>query len=408
MLIEAAPPIINNRYLLQEKIGQGGMGVVYRAVDRLNQQIVALKRVTIPTEKLEFASLGDSKNFRLALAQEFKVLASLRHPNIISVLDYGFDAEKQPFFTMDLLGDSQTIIQAGRGLSQVAQAELLVQVLQALAYLHRRGIIHRDLKPDNVLVVDGQVKVLDFGIAIEHQQIEDDGEMFIGTLAYMSPEVLGGAAASKTSDLYAVGVMAYELFVGRHPFKKGKPTEYMMVDILGGVKDLDSLDLDERTIAVLERLMARNASERFANAEDVINIYAEATQQQARYETEAIRESFLQAASFIGRQREFSELSDALTQALSGNGAVWLVGGESGVGKSRLLEELRTQALIQGMLALRGQAVAEGGLTYQVWRQPLRYLCLQTALSDLDSQVLKGLIPDIGALLNYEVRDAPS
>jgi hypothetical protein len=407
MLTDAPPKIINNRYLLQEKIGQGGMGIVYRAVDRLTQQNVALKRVTVPAEKLEFASSSSSKNFRLALAQEFKVLASLRHPNIISVLDYGFDSEKQPFFTMDLLVNSQTIIEAGRDQSQIAQAQLLVQVLQALAYLHRRGMIHRDLKPDNVLVVDGRVKVLDFGLAVAHREINKDDEQISGTLAYMAPELFMGEGASRASDLYAVGLMAYELFVGQHPFKLGKSYELMIRDIVAGVQNIRSLSLDERILAVLEKLTARNPLERFSDAEDVIHVYAQATQQQSIHETEEIRESFLQAASFIGRDQEFRKLSATLTQALSGKGALWLVGGESGVGKSRLLEELRTQALIRGMLTLRGQAVAEGGLAYQVWRQPLRYLCLQTELSDLDSQVLKGLVPDIGVLLNKEVPDAP-
>ena len=384
------------------------MGIVYRATDRLTQQSVALKRVTVPAEKLEFASLGDSTNFRRALAQEFSVLASLRHPHIISVLDYGFDSQKQPFFTMDWLENSQTIIAAGRGQQQLEQAELLVQVLQALAYLHRRGIIHRDLKPDNVLVVDGQVKVLDFGIAIARQQAGENSDVLTGTITYMAPELFMGEAPSQASDLYAVGVMAYELFVGRHPFRLENISELKLIrDILEGVQGLGSLPLDKRILFVLEKLLARKPSERFSDAEDVIRVYAEATGQQARYETDEIRESFLQAASFVGRDQEFGELSGTLSQALLGNGAVWLVGGESGVGKSRLLEELRTQALIQGMLALRGQAVAEGGLPYQVWRQPLRYLCLQTDLSDLEIQVLKGLIPDIGALLGKDVPDAP-
>src|SRR5688572_9723691 len=106
--------VINNRYILQTMIGQGGMGTVYRATDRLNGQTVALKHVTIPDEQLEFATLNTGSNTRLALAQEFKVLASLRHPNIISVLDYGFDAEQQPFFTMDLLEKGRSLYGAAK------------------------------------------------------------------------------------------------------------------------------------------------------------------------------------------------------------------------------------------------------------------------------------------------------
>ena len=113
--------LIGNRYRLQSKLGEGGMGVVYSAFDRLTSETVALKRVTVPDEKLLFASrasVGESGNVRLALAQEFKMLASLRHPNIINVLDYGFDVDRQPYFTMDLLEGAQTILDAGQSQSE--------------------------------------------------------------------------------------------------------------------------------------------------------------------------------------------------------------------------------------------------------------------------------------------------
>ena len=90
---------IGKRYILHDQLGEGGMGVVYRATDRLTGRDVALKRVTTPTEELMFQSRADTEDLNLALAKEFKVLATLRHPNIISVLDYGFDEERNPFFT---------------------------------------------------------------------------------------------------------------------------------------------------------------------------------------------------------------------------------------------------------------------------------------------------------------------
>src|SRR5579859_570685 len=179
--------VIAQRYRLLDEIGSGGMGVVYRAVDRLVGETVALKQVVIRPDFLLFASRADDSNdVRLALAHEFKTLASLRHPNIVSVLDYGFDAERQPFFTMSLLNSAQTIHQAGRNQTATVQFGLLTQFLQALVYLHRRGILHRDLKPANIMVSDGQVKVLDFGLAVAR----GEGKGLSGTLAYMAPEVL--------------------------------------------------------------------------------------------------------------------------------------------------------------------------------------------------------------------------
>jgi serine/threonine protein kinase len=148
--------LLGGRYQVLNHLGSGGMGAVYRALDRLSGRVVTLKRlrVTAPAS----SSRSSSGDRRLELAREFSLLASLRHPNIISVLDYGFDTDRMPFFTMDLEENAVTIVDAGRGRPLLVQVDLLVQTLRALAYLHRHGILHRDLKPENVVVVDGQVK----------------------------------------------------------------------------------------------------------------------------------------------------------------------------------------------------------------------------------------------------------
>src|SRR5262245_25672679 len=206
--------LFGKRYVLQALLGEGGMGAVYQAFDRLTGTSVALKRVLAPTEQLSFNSRSEAVDPRMALAQEFQVLASLRHPNIISVLDYGFDDQRQPYFTMDLLGGAKTILRAGQGKPITSRVNLLIQTLQALAYLHRRGIVHRDLKPGNVLVSGGQAKVLDFGLSVDMGQASG----VVGTLAYMAPEVLNGEPASTASDLYSIGVIAYELLSGHRLF----------------------------------------------------------------------------------------------------------------------------------------------------------------------------------------------
>ncbi|KAB2860075.1 MAG: serine/threonine protein kinase, partial [Anaerolineae bacterium] len=161
--------LLGNRYQLHEKLGEGGMGAVYRATDRLTGQAVALKRVLIPTGGTSPET--DSSRLRLSLAREFQTLASLRHPNVIGVEDYGFDTNQQPYFTMTLLEKPQTILEVGAKASLDQKIDLLIQLLQAMAYLHRRGILHRDLKPANVLVEDGEtVRVLDFGLATAQVQ----------------------------------------------------------------------------------------------------------------------------------------------------------------------------------------------------------------------------------------------
>lgn len=489
--VEQSMGIVGRRYQLVGQLGQGGMGAVYRAVDRLTGQTVALKRVVAPSDTLQFDSQPhtDTINMRLALAQEFRVLASLRHPHIIDVLDYGFDEEGQPYFTMRLLEGSINLLKAGQGKFLPERVELLIQMLQALAYLHRRGIIHRDLKPGNVMVVEDSVKVLDFGLAMARGVKTEENEEVAGTLAYIAPEVLQGLPAEEPADLYAVGVIAYQIFTGRHPFNTSNlgqlindvlmsspdlsPLESLTKDMLTAAipverddepeettaaagydktlvgdelteiehaPDYDPMDMpttaldsyrteaipelpadvmetyaaagrkeddDLSLAAIINRLMIKDPLRRYRDAYDVIDDLSAAMGQTAPEESAAIRESFLQAAEFVGREQELAMLESALADAMKGRGSSWLVGGESGMGKSRLLEELRVRALVQGMLVLRGRAVSGGGLSYQLWRDPMRWMVLMTEdMDDLDAGILKDVVTDIDQLLGRSVPDA--
>ncbi len=432
--------LLGNRYQLHEKLGEGGMGAVYRATDRLTGQSVALKRVLIPIG----GSLpdSDSSRLRLSLAREFQTLASLRHPNVIGVEDYGFDTNQQPYFTMTLLEKPQTILEVGAKADLEQKIDLLIQLLQAMAYLHRRGILHRDLKPANVLVEDGEtVRVLDFGLATAQEQ--QAGEGVEGTVTYMAPEVISRAGASKAADLYAIGVMAYELFTGRYPFDatninklirsvfytepdlntitnltadqlaslKTRSTKFednVVGDIHVQFTDQQHAEMPSQDLAaIVGKLMAKDPKARYQNAQDVINELYQVIGQPIYEESQAVRESFLQAASFVGRDEELGMLSASLLNAIEGHGGAWLVGGESGVGKSRLLDELRIQSLVDGAMVIRGQAVAEGGLPYQLWHDPIRRLVLSTELSDIEAGVLKEILPDISSLIGREIPAAP-
>jgi eukaryotic-like serine/threonine-protein kinase len=383
---------LGHRYELIAPIGEGGMGVVYRALDRLNGEILALKRVAVAKKDLRFASFSTEADITMALAREFRTLASLRHPNIISVLDYGFDADQSPFFTMTLLEDARDLLRTRS--DTATRIDLFLQILQALSYLHRHGILHRDLKPANVLIDGtGRVKVLDFGLAVQ-QKAQEHTERISGTLAYLAPEIVAGnATASIASDLYAAGVIGYELLTGKYPYRGGTVPQ-MLTSILEDVPDITLLPEDIRP--VFARLLDKKPDARYPNAATVIQAIYLARQIAPPPEDVATRESFLQAAPFIGRKAELTKLRAALDQAVEGRGSAWLIGGESGVGKSRLVDELRIYGLTAGALVLRGAAPADDPA--QLWREPLRRLLLSARITPDEATILKTIVPDVEQL----------
>ncbi len=393
--------LVGGRYRIDSMLGRGGMGTVYRADDLLGG-VVALKRLHASVEEVtrdETSTAGQtstvSGKVAISLAHEFRTLSSLRHPNVISVLDYGFDAQHRPYLTMELLEQAQTLAQMARDKPYPARLQLLTQVLQALVYLHRRGVIHRDLKPANVLVVNEQVKVLDFGISLARGDWRSNNlSPTAGTPGYVAPELFQGEAPSQASDLYSFGLMAAQL-LSCHPLTERNPRVL-----------LASIDKPAVT-RVLRRLLDPKPWVRYSSAEEVIDALREATGQPLVTETAATRESFLQAARYVGREEERKRLVHSLDEALAGRGGAWLIGGESGIGKSRFIELIRAQAQVKGALVLRGQAVNTGGSPYEDWRPVLRWLVLLVPVNDLEAGVLKPLIPDIDSLLRRPVPDAP-
>ncbi len=379
------------------------MGVVYQALDQFTGETIALKRLFNDSSLEEGAVSDTGANMRLLMAREFQASASLRHPNIIRVRDYGFDTNRHPYFTMELLPNAQTILQAGTGQPEQVKVDLFLQLLQALAYLHRHNISHRDLKPANVLVDDGQVKVLDFGLSA---LVGEGDNRISGSLAYLAPEVLENIPAGIASDLYAAGMIAYELFTGHHAFDTTQLSP--LIDaILYKIPSFDLTVIPPPIAKILKCLLAKSPSERFATSSDVIYALGEAVGQPLPQETQEIRESFLQAAQFVGREEELAQFGQALDEAIAGRGSTWLIGGESGVGKTRLINEVQIRALVQGFLVLHGQAVSEAGSPYQLWREIARRLAVLVETDTFQAGVLKPIVPDIETLLGKTVPDVP-
>ena len=386
------------QYKIEREIGLGTMGVVYRAIDRLNQQAVAIKCLR-PNAQF------NATEVRQALAHEFEVMASINHPYILRVHDYGFFTPKEPYLVLDYLPDVEHIVLASQEQSWRDQLEFAIQLLEALAYLHRRGILHHDLKPANVLVSEGRIQVSDFGLSTV---IEDDvSKPKGGTIAYMAPEVLLKQAHTQQSELYSAGLIMYEMLSGTYPFRRS-PLITMVSDILSKEPDFLALGLPRTIAAILQKLVYRDPLERYQTARGAIDDLQDALEIAPQLaNVSLIRESYLQAAAFVGRTSEMAQLHQAFTDVQQRPSQLWLIGGESGVGKSRMVDEFRIQVVAQGGQVLRGQAISGGGLPYQLWREPVRHLLLSQTVTDLQASVLKEIIPDIDDILGRFIFKVP-
>ncbi len=385
---------MGNRYSLLKRIGEGGMGTVFEAEDRLSGQMVALKCLKLRTEH----DYTDTYQ-RQQLAREFQILAGLRHPHIISVLDFGYGSDWQPYFTMPLLQGARNILEVAAERMLYGKVRLLIETLQALSYLHRHGILHLDLKPSNILVEpNGRVRVLDFGIATEVAHKPDTG----GTLEYMSPEMLNGEAVSPASDLYALGVITYQIFARRHPFAANGIAQ-LIYKVLTEPPDVELMDAPPAIRQIALRLLAKTPEARYADAHEAMLAFYEAMQMQPN-EPRFLRESVLQSPKFVGREEELRTFDQALEAALQGRGSAWLISGESGVGKSRLLDELRIRTLVKGVMVLHGQYLEGVGGLYSAWRSVLRQLLLFAPIDDDEALMLKAIIPDLARLIGRTVQ----
>ncbi len=444
--------LVHHRYILKDKLGAGSMGAVYLAHDRLSGDLIALKRVHPSTAADDLIDPVLSTQVKLSLTHEFEILASLRHPNVIKVLDYGIDEVGAPFFTMEYLQNAVTLHEAGRNRSFRDRIRLLMQVFEALKYLRRRGVIHRDLKPENIMVApNDHVKVVDFGLALDQPKYEESG--MTGTIAYMAPELLQGQPPSFASDMYSLGVITYELLTGQRLFGENKIFQLMrdilersfdpqpLIDVIeahsmeeyGLFDPAQTLILNKSTadavqditpnhdsvtssiyplVNLIASLVDKNPARRLENPDHILTTLYDTIGEPAPPQSADTRESYLQAASFVGREVEQKRLLDALTRASAGlGGSLWLISGESGVGKSRLLRELHSQALVHGALVLTGEARRDTGQPLQIWREPLRHLLLEVEVSDEDAAALRQLVPDIERILDRPVppavQDAP-
>ena len=211
---------IDARYVIEKRIARGGMATVYRARDTRLDRPVALK--------IMYPHLAESADFVARFRREARAAAKLTHPGVVAVYDQG-SAQGSSYLVMELIkGPNLRTYLRSQGCLTVGEAlKITKEILQALAAAHRSGLIHRDVKPENVLLPEtGQVKVADFGLARAASEVTaaTTGSI-LGTVAYLSPETVSGTAADSRVDVYATGIMLFELLAGVPPFSGDSPIQ---------------------------------------------------------------------------------------------------------------------------------------------------------------------------------------
>lgn len=271
--------VIDGRFEIEALLGTGAVGSVYRAQERAENRVVALKIWNTPAH---------NDQTRGRFMREAKALQTLRHPNIVDVYRYGV-SDVLPYVAMEFL-DGRTVdalLSKGEPLDAALAFDVMTQVLKALAYAHDHGVVHRDLKPDNVVLVQGPrgqplVKLLDYGLA-KFMSPDDDPVrgraltvtgMVMGTPLYMAPEQAAGKRIDARVDVYAAGCLLFEMLTGQPPYAGETNAELIRLHMTAEIPRLHGARLDSLATGavqgVIDRALAKQPEARFAHAGEML------------------------------------------------------------------------------------------------------------------------------------------
>jgi len=257
-------------YEIVSELGRGGMGVVYKGYEPALTRYVAIKELS--------PALAHDQTLVERFLREARSMASLNDPHIIQIYLIGQD-NNQPFFVMEFVdGESLSAVIKREGRLQVADAlKILHQSAKGLSVAHERGVIHRDIKPGNLMLNQrGQIKIADFGIALANHdfnsKLTGTGE-FVGTPGYLSPEVCLGKMVDQRSDIFALGIVLFEMLTGRTPFSDESPLKLMLDVVQSQIPDVRELnaDVDVEVAAILSRMLEKDPNDRYQSTEALID-----------------------------------------------------------------------------------------------------------------------------------------
>ena len=269
--------LIDNRYLLQRLIASGGMATIYAGIDTRLDRPVAVK--------IMHAHLANDEAFVSRFIKEAKATAALSHPNIVSIQDQGWNEGGPPavFLVMELVEGStlRDFLNQQGAVSIEQMFQLMTPVISALAAAHKIGIIHRDIKPENILISkDGRVKVADFGLARNMaigQTMTVESSVVLGSVSYLSPEQVQRGVADARSDIYAVGIVLFEMLTGGKPYEGETPIQIAYRHVNDRIPTLQSIksDIPITISELVHAATAPNPDHRPKDAEELLNKFRE-------------------------------------------------------------------------------------------------------------------------------------
>jgi DNA-binding SARP family transcriptional activator/predicted ATPase len=362
--------VLQDRYRLDTELGRGGFSVVYRARDLLLERDVALKVLS---------AQGLDAEGRARLLGEARAAAGLNHPNIVTVYDVGGLGIDEGFGYVVLEMVDGESLHNRRSSSMNEVISVARQVCMALEQAHAHGIVHRDLKPENVLMTpEGTAKLMDFGLARSAASRVTAEGMIVGTVYYIAPEQALGGDLDGRADLYALGVMLYELTTGQLPFAGDDPlaviSQHLHTPALP--PRMHNPEIPAGLDSLIVRLLSKKAKDRPASATDVLEMLERMDRppEAARSDTPAmqidsplLREHKpvdVHRPLFVARDRELALLDGHLDAALAGRGRVVFVTGGAGRGKTSLMQEVarRAQERSAGLIVAGGNCNAHTGI----------------------------------------------
>ena len=308
--------VLGNRYEIIRKVGDGGMAFVYEAKDRLLNRTVAVKVL-----RPEFV---DDEEFLGKFKREAEAVASLSHPNIVNVYDVGEDG-KVHYIVMEFI-DGQNlkdIIKNEGTLDEYTALEITKQIANALSAAHKKGIIHRDIKPHNILISnEGRiVKVADFGIAkaVSNSTMTNIGSI-IGSVHYFSPEQAKGKYVTNNADLYSLGIVLYEMLIGKVPFRGDSPIAIALQHINDEIEftQEEKVNIPQSVRTIIKKLTEKSSSDRYQSAEELIedieyiekNIDLDFIKEYDNYATQKIDEREFNKNINTSRIKEYTDEDD--------------------------------------------------------------------------------------------------